>query len=143
MPRVEGGGKGNRITSAATDIALSSFVVAAVDEQAQAAAEQPSPSNRGGRGGARGGRGGRRGKRAASVPPEPDQDMAFSPRGGPKGKRKAAHPEDCSARQAQHAQHILKRKEKTLSCPLCLSATILSCDKLDTLSLAELKMIMG
>ncbi len=116
----------------------------AAEEAAQAAVEQPSPPPRGVQGGGgRGGRGGRRGKRAVSAAPE--QDNAPSPRGGPKGKRKAVHPAETSAQQAKHGQHILKRKEKekALSCPLCLSATILACDKLDTMSLPQLKVIMG
>ncbi|KAL3146802.1 hypothetical protein ABBQ38_014781 [Trebouxia sp. C0009 RCD-2024] len=103
----------------------------------------------GGRGrGGRGGRGGRRGRRAASTAPE-DQGAATSPaavlKGTSKGKRKADHMEGSSAQQAKHAQHVLKRKDraKPPTCPMCHSDTILACDKLEGVSFAELKMIMG
>lgn len=100
-----------------------------------------------GRGG-RGGRGGRRGRRAASTASE-DQGTSTSPaavpKGTSKGKRKADHMEGSSAQQAKHAQHVLKRKDraKPPSCPMCQSDTILACDKLEAVSFAELKMIMG
>jgi len=74
------------------------------------------------------------------------QETALSPtRGGSKGKRRAAQPELGSAQQAKQAQHVLKRlgRERAQSCPLCLSATTLACDKLDVMSFAELKLIMG
>ncbi len=74
------------------------------------------------------------------------QESALSPtRGGSKGKRRAAQPEVGSGQQARQAQHVLKRlgRERAQSCPLCLSATTLACDKLDVMSFAELKLIMG
>lgn len=111
-----------------------------------AAAEERSAAGRG-RGG-RGGKGGRRGRRAGLVAPE-DQSISTSPpaalKGISKGKRKADVMEGSSAQQAKHAQHVLKRKEKAKppSCPMCHSDTILACDKLEGMSFAELKMIMG
>lgn len=73
------------------------------------------------------------------------QGPACIPRGGPKGKRKAVQPEVGSAQQAKHVKHVLKRvgKEKVPSCPLCQSATTMACDKLEVMTLAELKLVMG
>ncbi|KAL0043350.1 hypothetical protein WJX79_002441 [Trebouxia sp. C0005] len=119
--------------------------VSAAEEDVQPAAEQLGSAIRGG-GGSRGGRGARKGKRAASSAFDQDQEIALSPtRGGSKGKRRAAYAELGSAQQAKQAQHVLKRlgRERVPSCPLCLSATTLACDKLDVMSFAELKLIMG
>ncbi|DBB18625.1 TPA: Baculoviral IAP repeat-containing protein 6 [Trebouxia sp. C0006] len=115
----------------------------AAEEDVQPAAEQLGSAAMGG-GGGRVCRGARKGKRAASS--ALDQETALSPtRGGSKGKRRAAQPELGSAQQAKQAQHVLKRlgRERAKSCPLCLSATTLACDKLDVMSVAELKLIMG
>ena len=117
--------------------------VTVAGEQEEAAADERNAAGWG-RGG-RGGRGGRRGKRAGSVGPE-DQSIpgspAAPPRGTSKGKRKADAMEGSSAQQAKH---VLKRKEKSKppSCPMCHSDTILACDRLEGVSFAELKMIMG
>ena len=108
-----------------------------------AAADERSAAGRG-RGG-RGGRGGRRGRRADSAAPE-DQSIPISPaaplKGKSKGKRKADVMEGSSAK---HAQHVLKRKEKAKPpcCPMCHSDTILACDKLEGVSFAGLKILMG
>lgn len=123
-------------------------VMSAGQPEVQVAADERRTVG-GGRGrGGRGGRGGRRGRRAASTAPE-DQGAATSPaavlKGTSKGKRKADHMEGSSAQQAKHAQHVLKRKDraKPPTCPMCHSDTILACDKLEGVSFAELKMIMG
>lgn len=73
------------------------------------------------------------------------QGSAHIPKGASKGKRKAGQPEVGSAQQAKHAKHVLKRvgKEKVPSCPLCQSATTMACDKLEVMTLAELKLVMG
>lgn len=108
-------------------------------EEAQAAAADEHSAAGRGRGG-RAGRGGRPGRKA-----QEDKDDSISQKGTSKGKRKADAMEGSSAQQAKHAQHVLKRKDrvKPPSCPMCHSDTILACDKLEQVSFAELKMIMG
>ena len=64
------------------------------------------------------------------------------PRQAGRGKRKAGQ-EESTAQQPKHAQHVLKRKERVQSCPSCCAAQIMACDKLDTLPVAQLKLIMG
>ena len=107
-------------------------------EEAQAAADEHSVAGRG-RGG-RVGRGGRPGRKA-----QEEKDDSIGQKGTSKGKRKAGAMEGSSAQQAKHAQHVLKRKDraKPPPCPMCHSDTILACDKLEQVSFAELKMIMG
>lgn len=65
-----------------------------------------------------------------------------SQRQASKGKRKAAA-EHGTAQQAQQAQHVLKRKERGQACPMCCAAQMMGCDKLDSLPLAQLKLVMG
>ena len=81
----------------------------------------------------------RRGSRGRT-PPDAlhNQESAPNPRAA--GKRKA---EDRVAQHAKQGQHVLKRKDKAPSCPLCHSATILACDKLEAMSLPELKMLIA
>lgn len=65
-----------------------------------------------------------------------------SSRAAVRGKRKAQH-QDTSAIPAKQAQHVLKRKERVQSCPLCSAAQTVACDKLGGLPFPQLKLIMG
>lgn len=67
---------------------------------------------------------------------------ASDPRQAGRGKRKAGQ-EHSTAQQAKQAQHVLKRKKRVHSCPSCGAAQIMACDKLDSLPLAQLKLVMG